>query len=126
MPKRIVEDILIKNPNLLVIVKTPEDDQHAFPVRKDSLAHYSPVFADMISLSIDKEEEHIYNGWPDPYHQLEVLENLRDSIKNTLRYLFPECKLPQGLSHGEVLGVYRVADKYGMQRLCDWMRERIV
>jgi hypothetical protein len=122
-----IKDLGIHEPNLLAIVKT--DDMHyAFPVRKETLAHHSTVFADMLSLSKDEDEDDMEdNGWPEPYHRLDVvtLDDVEDDIENVFRHIFPECLLPDDLSHVETVGVYKVADKYGMQRLCDWMYDKM-
>lgn len=123
-----IKELGVKDPNLLIIVKT-EDTQYAFPVQKESLAYHSTVFADMLNLSSKKEEEEeLKNGWPVPFDKLEtvVLDDTREHVENALCYLLSECALPTKFDDEEALGVYKVADKYGMQRLCDWMKDRLV
>lgn len=128
MPKYEVKDLGIKEPNLLVFVKSV-NKQYAFPVHKEALAYHSTVFADMLTLSQNEEDEQDHNNrGPKSLDKLETvtLEDPGEDVENAFRHLFSGCALPTQFGHEAALGVYKLADKYGMQRLCDWMRDKLL
>lgn len=90
------------------------------------LAACSTAFA--ARFATDNVDDHIPNDCPPPWNNLPVLrlDETPKTIRNVLVHIFPEPSMPSNLAVEELIDVYRVAHKYGIKRLYDWMKDKLL
>lgn len=120
-----VKDLGIADPDILLV---GNDDWclYAYPARKAVLAACSTAFATRFATKTMEDE--IPNDCAPPFNHLPVLklDESPKTIRNVLLHLFPEPAIPANLKTEELIAVYRASHKYGIKRLYDWMRDKLL